>query len=111
MPHAGYGPPSCRRPCPSAALREGNQLGAALVTVALLGSAFVAIREAGPALSPGSLALGRLFVSVLVLGVAASFAPTLVGELGDAGATGIGWMVYSLRPRSGSRPGRTRCAA
>jgi drug/metabolite transporter (DMT)-like permease len=46
-------------------------LAAGLVTVALWGSAFVAIRDAGETLSPGSLALGRLLVSVVVLGVAA----------------------------------------
>jgi drug/metabolite transporter (DMT)-like permease len=43
-------------------------LVAALVTVTLWGSAFVAIRDAGKTLSPGSLALGRLLVSVVVLG-------------------------------------------
>jgi drug/metabolite transporter (DMT)-like permease len=47
-------------------------VGAALVTVALWGSAFVAIRDAGRELSPGSLALGRLLVCVLALGLAAS---------------------------------------
>jgi drug/metabolite transporter (DMT)-like permease len=47
-------------------------LGAALVTVALWGSAFVAIRDAGRSLSPGSLTLGRLLVSLVVLGAAAS---------------------------------------
>jgi drug/metabolite transporter (DMT)-like permease len=47
-------------------------LGAALVTVTLWGSAFVAIRDAGQALSPGSLALGRLLVSLVVLGAAAA---------------------------------------
>jgi drug/metabolite transporter (DMT)-like permease len=47
-------------------------LGAALVTVAVWGSAFVAIRDAGQSLSPGSLALGRLLVSLAVLGLAAS---------------------------------------
>jgi drug/metabolite transporter (DMT)-like permease len=46
-------------------------LTAALVTVAAWGSAFVAIREAGKTLSPGSLALGRLLVSLVVLGTAA----------------------------------------
>ena len=45
---------------------------AGLVTVTLWGSAFVAIRDAGETLSPGSLALGRLLVSVAVLGIAAS---------------------------------------
>lgn len=41
------------------------------MTVALWGSAFVAIRDAGETLAPGSLALGRLLVSLLVLGGAA----------------------------------------
>ena len=43
-------------------------LVAGLVTVTLWGSAFVAIRDAGETLSPGSLALGRLLVSLVVLG-------------------------------------------
>jgi drug/metabolite transporter (DMT)-like permease len=47
-------------------------LAAALVTVTLWGSAFVAIRDAGETLSPGALALGRLLVALVVLGVAAS---------------------------------------
>jgi drug/metabolite transporter (DMT)-like permease len=47
-------------------------LAAGLVTVTLWGSSFVAIRHAGRTLSPGSLALGRLVVSVVVLGVAAA---------------------------------------
>ena len=47
-------------------------LGAGLVTVTLWGSSFVAIRDAGKTLSPGSLALGRLVVSLVVLGVAAA---------------------------------------
>ena len=46
-------------------------LAAGLVTVTLWGSAFVAIRDAGETLSPGSLALGRLLVSLVVLGGAA----------------------------------------
>ena len=46
-------------------------LVAGLVTVTLWGSAFVAIRDAGKTLSPGSLALGRLLVSMVVLSAAA----------------------------------------
>lgn len=46
-------------------------LAAGLVTVTLWSSAFVAIRDAGRTLSPGSLALGRLLVSLAVLSVAA----------------------------------------
>ncbi|MEU2601126.1 DMT family transporter [Streptomyces hirsutus] len=42
--------------------------GAATVTVVLWASAFVSIRSAGAAYSPGALALGRLAAGVLVLG-------------------------------------------
>ncbi len=57
---------------PAAARTDVAALAAGLVTVTLWGSAFVAIRDAGQTLSPGSLALGRLLVSVVVLGIAAS---------------------------------------
>jgi drug/metabolite transporter (DMT)-like permease len=50
---------------------EAPALAAGLVTVTLWGSSFVAIRDAGRTLSPGSLALGRLLVSLVVLGAAA----------------------------------------
>src|SRR4051794_3062766 len=51
---------------------HGSALAAGLVTVMLWGSAFVGIRAAGAHLSPGSIALGRLLVSALLLtGVAA----------------------------------------
>ncbi|KUN53846.1 hypothetical protein AQJ43_17220 [Streptomyces avermitilis] len=43
--------------------------GAAAVTVVLWASAFVSIRSAGAAYSPGALALGRLLAGVLALGV------------------------------------------
>ncbi|MEU6668901.1 DMT family transporter [Streptomyces sp. NPDC046727] len=43
--------------------------GAAAVTVLLWASAFVAIRSAGDAYSPGALALGRLTAGALALGV------------------------------------------
>ncbi|MEU6282887.1 DMT family transporter [Streptomyces sp. NPDC047028] len=43
-------------------------LGAAAVTVVLWASAFVSIRSAGDAYSPGALALGRLLAGSLVLG-------------------------------------------
>ncbi|MGW1540293.1 DMT family transporter [Streptomyces sp. NPDC002309] len=42
--------------------------GAATVTVVLWASAFVSIRSAGTAYSPGALALGRLLAGALVLG-------------------------------------------
>jgi drug/metabolite transporter (DMT)-like permease len=52
-------------------LRRSDLLapGAALVTVVLWASAFVSIRSAGGAYSPGALALGRLLSGVVVLGV------------------------------------------
>ncbi|MFJ9718073.1 DMT family transporter [Streptomyces sp. NPDC101213] len=43
--------------------------GAASVTVVLWASAFVSIRSAGAAYSPGALALGRLLAGALTLGV------------------------------------------
>jgi drug/metabolite transporter (DMT)-like permease len=46
-------------------------LAAGLVTVTAWGSAFVGIRSAGAALSPGPLALGRLLVSSVLLGMVA----------------------------------------
>ena len=45
---------------------------AGLVTVMLWGSAFVAIRDVGQTFSPGSVALGRLLVSLTLLGAAAA---------------------------------------
>jgi drug/metabolite transporter (DMT)-like permease len=47
---------------------EAAALAAGLLTVTLWGSAFVGIRAAGPAFSPGSLALARLLVSCVILG-------------------------------------------
>ena len=43
--------------------------GAALVTVTLWASAFVGIRDAAHHLSPGALALGRLTIASLALGL------------------------------------------
>ncbi|NUR42259.1 MAG: DMT family transporter [Streptomyces sp.] len=43
--------------------------GAAVVTVLLWASAFVSIRSAGDAYSPGALALGRLLSGVVALGI------------------------------------------
>jgi hypothetical protein len=53
---------------PAVAARPADAAGliAGLVTVAAWGSAFVGIRAAGAALSPGSIALGRLLVSCAI---------------------------------------------
>ncbi|MFJ4820776.1 DMT family transporter [Streptomyces sp. NPDC088801] len=56
-------------PSPSARRAELLAAGAAAVTVVLWASAFVSIRSAGDAYSPGALALGRLLAGVLTLGV------------------------------------------
>jgi drug/metabolite transporter (DMT)-like permease len=56
---------------PVAARTDVAALAAGLVTVSLWGSAFVGIRAAGEALSPGSIALGRLVVSSVILGAVA----------------------------------------
>ena len=48
---------------------EAPALAAALVTVVLWASAFVAIRDAGAEISPGPLSLGRLLVASVVLGI------------------------------------------
>lgn len=57
-----FSPPTARRP-------ELLAAGAATVTVVLWASAFVSIRSAGAAYSPGALALGRLLAGALTLGV------------------------------------------
>jgi drug/metabolite transporter (DMT)-like permease len=49
--------------------RDGLGLAAALVTVLLWASAFVAIRDAGSEISAGPLSLGRLIVASVVLGL------------------------------------------
>ncbi|NJD26997.1 MAG: DMT family transporter [Chloroflexi bacterium] len=53
------------RPAPSISTLA---LGAALVTVVLWASAFVGIRDLAGAYSPGSIALGRLAIGVVLLG-------------------------------------------
>ncbi|GGZ03327.1 DMT family transporter [Streptomyces nitrosporeus] len=54
-------------PAPAPA-RDRRALAAACTTVVLWASAFVSIRSAGDAYSPGALALGRLLAGTLVLG-------------------------------------------
>jgi drug/metabolite transporter (DMT)-like permease len=82
-------------------------LAAALTTVSVWGSAFVAIRDAGKTLSPGSLALGRLLVSLLVLGVAASIWREPLPQRRDLlkiAAFGVLWLgVYSFTLNAAER--------
>jgi drug/metabolite transporter (DMT)-like permease len=85
---------------PLVARTDVPALLAALVTVILWGSAFVAIRDAGKTLSPGSVALGRLLVSLVVLGIAAWIVREPLPErrdLAKIGAFGVLWLgVYSF---------------
>jgi drug/metabolite transporter (DMT)-like permease len=85
---------------PAAARTDVAALAAGLVTVTLWGSSFVAIRGAGQTLSPGSLALGRLLVSLVVLSVAALIWRGPLPERRDLlriAAFGVLWLgVYSV---------------
>jgi len=56
------------RPAPPTRRAELFAAGAATVTVLLWASAFVSIRSAGDAYSPGALALGRLSAGAIALG-------------------------------------------
>ena len=90
-----------------AARTDVPALVAALVTVALWGSAFVAIRDAGDTLSPGALALGRLLVSMVVLGAAAFIwrepLPARV-DLVRLAMVGVLWLgVYSFTLNAAER--------
>ena len=90
-----------------AARADLQALAAGLVTVALWGSAFVAIRAAGRAFSAGSLALGRLLVSCLVLGAVALLRrqplPRRRDLLGIA-AYGVLWLcIYSVSLNAAER--------
>jgi drug/metabolite transporter (DMT)-like permease len=105
-----------RLPTPAAARTDVAALAAGLVTVTLWGTSFVAIRDAGQTLSPGSLALGRLLVSLGVLGVAALIWRTPLPQRRDLlgiAAFGVLWLgVYSVTlnmPNVASTPARPGC--
>lgn len=96
-----------RRPARAAAPTDVAALAAGLVTVTLWGSAFVAIRDAGQTLSPGPLALGRLLVSLVVLGIAAAIWREPLPRRRDLlqiGAFGVLFLgVYSVTLNSAER--------
>jgi drug/metabolite transporter (DMT)-like permease len=82
-------------------------LAAALTTVGLWGSAFVGIRSAGVALSPGALALGRLIVSTAVLSAVALVRRESLPARRDLvaiAAYGVLWLgVYSVTQNAAER--------
>jgi drug/metabolite transporter (DMT)-like permease len=94
-------------PAKAAARTDFAALAAALVTVMLWGSAFVAIRDAGKTLSPGSLALGRLLASMVVLSIAALIWREPLPKRGDLlriAAFGVLWLgVYSTTLNAAER--------
>jgi drug/metabolite transporter (DMT)-like permease len=78
---------------------SGRALAAALVTVVLWASAFVAIRDAGEHLSPGPLALGRLLVACLVLGVVVAIRREPLparGDLPPIALAGLLWFALYM---------------
>jgi drug/metabolite transporter (DMT)-like permease len=82
-------------------------LAAALTTVVAWGSAFVAIRDAGKTLSPGSLALGRLLVSLPILTAAALISREPLPKIRDLARVavfGVLWLgVYSTTLNAAER--------
>jgi drug/metabolite transporter (DMT)-like permease len=82
-------------------------LVAGLFTVTLWGSAFVGIRAAGAAFSPGSLALARLLVSCVVLGAIALVRRDPVPrrrDLAQIAVYGLLWLaVYSTALNAAER--------
>jgi drug/metabolite transporter (DMT)-like permease len=90
---------SDRRPLVAPSV-DSAALAAGLVTVVLWGSAFVGIRAAGHSLSPGSVALGRLLVSTVIVCAVAAFRRESVPRgpaLVPIAVYGVLWLgVYSF---------------
>jgi glycogen debranching enzyme len=96
------------QPAPAAALpTDAPALLAGLVTVAAWSSAFVGIRSAGHSLSPGSIALGRLLVCSVLLGVVAIWRREPLPARRDLltiAAFGVLWLgVYSVSLNAAER--------
>src|SRR6185312_14268636 len=87
--------------------RDLPALAAGLVTVMAWGSAFVGIRAAGHALSPGSIALGRLLVSCAALGTVAAIRREPLParrDLWQIAAYGVLWLgLYSVALNAAER--------
>ncbi|MGY1847166.1 DMT family transporter [Blastococcus sp. SYSU DS1021] len=86
---------------------DGRTLLAVVVTVLAWASAFVGIRGVGQDLSPGALALGRLLIGGIVLGLLVArrgwVRPT-PGEWRLLAVCGIGWFaVYNLALNAAER--------
>lgn len=76
---------------------DRRALAAALVTVVVWASAFVGIRDLVGVFSPGSIALGRLSVGVLALGIVVwrtGWRPVARRDLTLVVASGIAWFAF-----------------
>ncbi|MHB8487711.1 MAG: hypothetical protein ACYDCS_05320 [Candidatus Dormibacteria bacterium] len=82
-------------------------LAAALGTVVLWASTFVGIRAAGRGLAPGSLALARLVVGTVALGVLLALFGGLLCRVGVAVARGTGVRRSIRRRITNERPLRS----
>jgi drug/metabolite transporter (DMT)-like permease len=84
----------------SAPVIDRLALGAALVTIVLWASAFVGIRAVAIDLTPGSIALGRLVVGAISLGVLVAVRPWVRPNLREVAlnvAVGVVWFAaYNL---------------
>ena len=82
------------------ASRDWRPLAAALVSICLWSSAFVGIRSATRTIAPGALALGRLVIGSVLLGVLLSRRSTVRPtrrELGLLGIAGLLWFgLYNV---------------
>lgn len=85
---------------PEAGATDRRALAAALVTVVVWASAFVGIRDLIDVFSPGTIALGRLSVGVLVLGLVvwrAGWRPIGRRDAALIVASGVAWFaIYNV---------------
>ena len=94
-------------PAPGSLPVEARTVAAVVVTVLAWASAFVAIRAVGPDFAPGSLALGRLLVGTVVLGLLLArghwVRPT-GREWALLAGCGIGWFgIYNVALNAAER--------
>jgi drug/metabolite transporter (DMT)-like permease len=86
---------------------ESRALAAALITATIWASAFVGIRALAGTFSPGSIAIGRLLVGVVVLAaIALSGSRPLIsrGDLAAVLTSGVLWFgLYSILLNAGER--------